>query len=291
MSEPARIAAALRFDPDAKRCLADYDPADRCGFSDKDDAGEKLQADIASLGVLQDMLSAQKRYGILIVLQGIDTAGKDGAIKHVIGGVNPQGVTVTSFREPTTEESLHDYLWRSARVLPERGRIGIFNRSHYENVLVTRVHPELLGDDRVTAETQGDAFWEKRFHDINRFESYLARNRIVTIKCLLHISKEEQRKRLIARLDDSTKQWKFSLSDLAQRSYWDQYSIAFDEMLRGTSTPVAPWYVIPADRKWVARLAIADIIVSVLESLDLAYPPLSEDVRAAIDRTRKDLET
>ncbi len=291
MSEPARIAAALRFDPDAKRRLADYDPAGRCGFSDKDDAEEKLQADIASLGTLQDMLSAQKRYGILIVFQGIDTAGKDGAVKHVIGGVNPQGVSVTSFREPTTEELLHDYLWRSARVLPERGRIGIFNRSHYENVLVTRVHPELLGDDRVTAEAQGDAFWEKRFRDINRFESYLARNRIVTIKCLLHISKEEQRKRLIARLDDPTKQWKFSLSDLAQRSFWDQYATAFDGMLQGTSTPVAPWYVIPADRKWVARLAIADVIVSVLESLDLAYPPLSEDVRAAIDRTRKDLET
>lgn len=290
MNERAHIAAALRFDAASQRNLEHYDPAEHCGFADKADAESKLEADMVSMSALQDILSAQERYGILIVLQGMDTAGKDGAIKHVMSGVNPQGVNVHSFRAPTTEELRHDYLWRCARVLPERGRIGIFNRSHYEDVLVTRVHPELLGDDQASAESEGDEFWEKRYRDINHFERYLARNRIVTIKFFLHLSKEEQRRRLLARLDDPAKQWKFSPSDLSQRPFWEQYAVVYEQMLQATSTEIAPWYVIPADHKWVARLAIADIVIHVLRTLDLAYPPLSDDMRAAIELQRKELE-
>ncbi len=290
MSDRPHIAAELRFDSDSQKDLDHYNPADRCGFAGKTDAQTKLEADVVSMSALQDVLSAQKRYGILIVLQGMDTAGKDGVIKHAMSGLNAQGVSVHSFQAPSTEELRHDYLWRCARVLPERGRIGIFNRSYYEDVLVTRVHPALLGDDRVAAESNGDEFWEKRYHDINRFEGYLARNRIVTIKCFLHLSKEEQRSRLVERLDNPAKQWKFSPADRAERPFWNEYAGAYDRMLRATSTAIAPWYVIPADRKWVARLAIADIVVHVLSTLDLAYPPLSDDVRAAIARAREELE-
>jgi len=290
MSPRAHIADALRFDADAHRKLAHYDPADRCGFSEKADAQEKLEADLASLTGLQDILFAQRRHGILVVLQGMDTAGKDSAIKHVMSGVNPQGVSVNSFQAPSTEELRHDYLWRCARVLPERGRIGIFNRSYYEDVLVTRVHPELLGDDQPAAESQGHEFWEKRYRDINRFEQYLARNRIVTIKFFLHLSKDEQRERLLARFNDPAKQWKLAPSDLAQRPFWDEYTKVYEEMLRATSTKTAPWYVIPADRKWVAHLTIADIVVHVMRELDLRYPPLSEELRADLERQRKELE-
>ena len=216
------------------------------------------------------------------------SAGKDGAIKHVMSGVNPEGVSVHSFRAPAGEELRHDYLWRCARVLPEHGRIGIFNRSYYEEVLIKRVHPELLGDDRAAAE-DGD-FWEARYRDINHFEQYLVRNRIFVLKLFLHLSKEEQRKRFLARIDDPTKQWKFSPADLSERRFWDQYVKAYEAMLRATSTTIAPWYVIPADHKWVARLTIADIVVHMLRSLDLTYPPLADDVRAAIERQRKELE-
>ncbi len=284
------IENALRYNVANTEGLANFDPSDRCGFRDKVDAEDKLQADILQMSTLQDILSAQKRYGILIILQGMDSAGKDGAIKHVMSGVDAQAVSVHSFRQPTVEESSHDYLWRCARVLPERGRIGIFNRSHYEDVLIPRVHPKLLGADEATAKKMGKAFWEERYHDINHFEEYLLRNRIIPIKFFLHLSKDEQRKRLLSRLDDPKKQWKFSLGDLAQRPFWDDYVHAYQDMLNATSTKSNPWYVIPADHKWAARLAIADIVVHVLRSLDLSYPPLADDVRAAIDQQRAALK-
>ncbi len=279
-----RVAATLRFDPRLR--LENYDTANTCGFADKEQAEEKLASDITSMIELQEMLVAQKHYGILIVLQGMDSAGKDSAIKHVMNGVNQQGVSVHSFQVPTVEESRHDYLWRCSRVLPERGRIVIFNRSHYEDVLVTRVHPELLGEFQERAHEQGDRFWIKRYRDINRFESYLARNRIITIKFFLHISKDEQRTRLKARLNDPTKQWKFSAADLTQRAAWTEYAHAYEQMLQATSTKHAPWYVVPADRKWLTHLAIADIIVDRMRALDLAYPQLSRETLAAIDQQR-----
>ncbi len=284
------IENALRYDRAKPGGLSHFDPAHRCGFLDKVDAEEKLLADISEMAALQDMLSAQKRYGLLLILQGMDSAGKDGVIKHVMSGVNAQAVSVHSFRQPSVEEASHDYLWRCARVLPERGRIGIFNRSHYEDVLITRVHQNLLGDDQDVAKKMGKAFWEDRYRDINHFEEYLLRNRIIPIKCFLHLSNDEQRKRLLSRLDDPKKQWKFSLGDLSQRPFWDDYVVAYEEMLNATSTKSIPWYVIPADHKWVARLAIADIVVHVLRSLDLAYPPLADEIRAAIDQQRAALK-
>lgn len=280
----AQVAETFRFDPHL--ALEKYDPAETLGFTDKAETQVKLASDITSMIKLQEMLVAQKHYGILIVLQGMDSAGKDSAIKHVMNGVNQQGVSVHSFQVPTVEESRHDYLWRCARVLPERGRIVIFNRSHYEDVLVTRVHPEMLGDFQERALEQGDRFWNKRYRDINRFESYLARNRIITIKFFLHISIDEQRSRLEARLNDPTKQWKFSAADLTQRASWTEYAHAYEQMLQATSTKNAPWYVIPADRKWFTHLAIADIVVDRMQALDLAYPQLSDETRATIEQQR-----
>jgi PPK2 family polyphosphate:nucleotide phosphotransferase len=220
----------------------------------------------------------------------MDTAGKDGVVKHVMTGVNPAGVDVHSFKKPSVEEARHDYLWRTSQKLPARGEIAIFNRSYFENVLVTRVHPELLGDFQQEASERGDEFWQERFDDINAAERYLAHNDIVVIKLFLHVSKDEQKRRLESRLDDSSKQWKFSSADLQERGFWDDYVSAYEAMLSRTSTSHAPWYVIPADRKWYARLAVAAIIVRHLENLDPQYPTLSPQMQAELARAKAAIE-
>ncbi|HME81758.1 MAG TPA: polyphosphate kinase 2 family protein [Candidatus Eremiobacteraceae bacterium] len=279
---------SLVWTPGKRSRLRDVDPADTNGYAGKHEARDKLRADIKKLSKLQDVLSAGAEHGILIIFQGMDSAGKDSAVKHVMSGVNPQGIDVHSFRQPTEEERRHDYLWRCARVLPERGRMGIFNRSYFEEVLIVRVHPELLGP-RLAAGASS-AFWKRRYRDINGFERYLVDNRIHVLKFFLYISKEEQAKRLLARLERPDKYWKFSAADLQQRKYWPAYMKAYEDMLNATSTPWAPWNVIPADHKWFAHVAIADIIVRELRSLKLAYPSLPSGLRKALRAAKRKLE-
>jgi PPK2 family polyphosphate:nucleotide phosphotransferase len=257
-----------------------FDPADRCGFGGKHEAEQKLKDDIRELESLQSVLAAQTRYGVLIVFQGMDTAGKDGAVKHVMSGVNPAGVDVYPFKAPSEEEKRHDFLWRSSKVLPERGRIAIFNRSYYEDVVVTRVHPEFLGPFESAASTE--SFWENRFDAIRSFEKHLTNEGTVILKFFLHLSKEEQARRLKARMDDPEKQWKVSLGDLAERTHWDDYMRAYERALEATSSQEAPWYVIPADEKFVAHVVIAGAIVKRLRALDLHYPALAPEIAAKL---------
>ena len=271
--------------------LADIDPKKTYEFEDKSDAKSKLERDIERLGELQDVFAAASSCAILIVLQGMDSSGKDGAIKHVMSGINPQGVSVFSFKKPSDEELRHDFLWRSERVLPERGRFGIFNRSYYEEVLVVRVHPDFLGAEGIHSDGKGKSIWSERYADINAFEAHLVRNGTHVLKFFLHISKEEQKRRLLARLDDPTKTWKFSFSDAREREYWDAYMSAYENMLAATSTEWAPWYVIPSDRKWFTRVAVADVLVDKLESLDLRYPTSDRKQQGVLDTIRKQLET
>ncbi|WP_336514352.1 polyphosphate kinase 2 family protein [Pollutibacter soli] len=255
-----------------------------------------LKLGIQKLSELQDVLYAENKYRVLIVLQAMDAAGKDGAIKHVMSGLNPQGVKVHSFKTPSTNELDHDYLWRHELVLPARGEIGIFNRSHYENVLVTRVHPEFILNENIpginSVQDIDDEFWERRMNQINRFEKNLQENGMVIMKFFLHLSKKEQKKRFIERIDDKTKNWKFSASDLHERVLWDKYMGAYEKMLTATSTKKAPWYVIPADDKWFSRLAIAAVIYRTLEKLDMKYPQLNakqmEDLKLAKEALMKE---
>jgi PPK2 family polyphosphate:nucleotide phosphotransferase len=276
--------------PSATVRLGDFDPGETPGFASKSESAKKLASDVEALAGLQDRLIAQGKYGVLVVLQGMDTAGKDGVVKHVMTGVNPAGVHVHSFKKPSVEEARHDYLWRTSIQLPARGEIAIFNRSYFENVLVTRVHPELLGDFQEEATERGDEFWQERYSDINAAERYLAHNDIIVIKLFLHVSKDEQKRRLESRLDDPSKQWKFSAADLQERGFWDAYVSAYEAMLSQTSTPHAPWYVIPADRKWYARLAVAAIIVRHLENLDPQYPTLSAQMQTDLARAKAAIE-
>jgi PPK2 family polyphosphate:nucleotide phosphotransferase len=270
--------------------LQSIDTSSTGSYRDKDDAGQKLERDIVRLSDLQSEFTASGRAALLVIFQGMDSAGKDGAITHVMSGVNPQGVQVTSFKQPSTEELRHDYMWRCVKALPERGRIGIFNRSYYEDVLVTRVHRELLGDALPKGRTAQDRFWQHRYDDINAFERYLLRNGTHIVKFFLHISKAEQRQRLLARLKDRRKQWKFSLTDVQQRTYWKQYRAAYASMLGATSTSGAPWYVIPSDHKWFTRIVVADIVVDRMKSLHLSYPRLAPDLRSRLHALRVELE-
>ena len=274
--------------PGAGIQLSRVDPRNTFEFAGKSDAGKKLKSDIARLTELQDVFAAARTHALLIVLQGMDSAGKDGAIKHVMSGVNPQGIDVFSFKTPTAEEEGHDFLWRCSRVLPERGRFGIFNRSYYEEVVIVRVHHELLALESAAPEAD---MWAERFEDINAFERHLVRNGTVVLKFFLHISKDEQRKRLLKRLDDPDKNWKFSPNDVKERQYWDRYQAAYEKAINATSTEWAPWYVIPADRKWFARGAIADIIVTKLSALGLKYPRIEGDAAAVLAQVRQQLET
>jgi PPK2 family polyphosphate:nucleotide phosphotransferase len=256
-----------------------------------------IARDIERLAKLQERLYAQHKWALLVVLQGMDTAGKDGVIKHVMRGINPLGCEVHAFKAPNSEDLDHDFLWRAAIRLPARGDVGVFNRSYYEEVVVVRVHPEMLTHQKLPAKLVGKDIWKERFEDIHAFERHLTRNGIVILKFFLHISKEEQRRRLLARLDDPAKQWKFSMNDIAERKLWDEYMSAYEHAIRATGNPGAPWYVVPADHKWFARLIVARAMLEALENLDLDYPKTEEPtllkVRASLaadrrgDHTRK----
>ena len=282
----------FRVEPDQKFRLKDRDPADTAGFKSKKEANAKeRQAEgIERLRELQERLYAYDRWALLLIFQAMDAAGKDSTIEHVMSGVNPQGCQVYSFKQPSAEELDHDYLWRTNRCLPERGRIGVFNRSYYEEVLVVRVHKGILAAEKLPVELVDADIWKQRFKDINAFERYLAQNGTALVKFFLHVSKEEQRRRFLARLDEPQKNWKFSLSDVKEREHWDEYMAAYEDMLERTSTEHAPWYVIPADHKWFMRMAVADIVVSTLEKLKPEYPTITEEKRRELEAARKALE-
>jgi PPK2 family polyphosphate:nucleotide phosphotransferase len=256
----------------------------------KDKAQSFLKRNLEELAEAQELLWASNSYSILVVLQAMDAAGKDGIVEHVMSGVNPQGCQVYSFKRPSDEELDHNFLWRCMRVLPERGRIGIFNRSYYEEVLVVKVHPAFLDRQKLPPGTRGQSFWKERYEDINSFEKHLVRNGTVILKFFLNISKEEQRKRFLARLEDPRKQWKFSTADLEERGYWDKYMEAYEAAFRATSTEYAPWYVIPANHKWIARAAVASILTDTIRSMNPEYPKINEDQRKALAQAKKKLE-
>jgi PPK2 family polyphosphate:nucleotide phosphotransferase len=275
--------------------LKDYDPGwagdpKHSKVERKEFAETVLSQDVSALAEAQERLYVADRWSILIILQAMDAAGKDGTIKHVMSGVNPQGCQVYSFKQPSAEELDHNFLWRYTKALPERGRIGIFNRSYYEEVLVLRVHPELVAAQRVPEVNVDGDFWNERYADINAFERHLTRNGTVVLKFFLHISKEEQRKRLLKRLNDPTKYWKFSAADIAERAFWDEYLKAFEKAISATSTKFAPWHIIPADHKWVSRALVARTVTNAIKSLDLQYPEVTDAKRAAIDEARRQLE-
>ena len=265
--------------------LKRHDPADTRSIK-KETAKELLAAGISKLAGLQERLYAQDRWGVLLVFQAMDAAGKDGAIKHVMSGVNPQGCQVHAFKQPSHEELDHDFLWRVAKALPERGRIGIFNRSHYEEVLVVRVHPEYLERQHLPKAVVGKDIWDERFKSIRKFEQHLARNGVLILKFFLHVSKEEQRERFLARLEEPAKRWKFEMGDVAERKLWDRYMHAYEEAIRHTSREEAPWYVIPADNKWFARLVIAEAMVDAMEGLDLEFPKVDGSALKELERVR-----
>jgi PPK2 family polyphosphate:nucleotide phosphotransferase len=271
--------------------LKDIDPGDTLdlGSEDKPRAKEALVMGVEALAELQDMLYAQDSWAVLLIFQAMDAAGKDGTIKHVMSGVNPQGCQVTSFKSPSPEDLDHDYLWRCVKNLPPRGHIGIFNRSYYEETLVVRVHPELLERQKIPPELVTKDIWKERFKDIRGFERYLTRNGVVIRKFFLHVSKKEQKKRFLARLDDPEKNWKFSASDLKERGFWDDYQDAYEDMIRHTATEDAPWYVVPADNKWFTRVVVAAAVVSTLGSLDLAYPKVGPDKLKELAAARRAL--
>jgi PPK2 family polyphosphate:nucleotide phosphotransferase len=284
--------APFLVSPGKKIRLKDYDPAFTSGFKNKVEARDALLEDVSGLAEAQDVLWAAKEHSVIILFQAMDAAGKDGTIKHVMSGVNPQGVYVRSFKAPNSEELLHPYLWRPMRALPARGEIAIFNRSYYEEVLVVRVHPEYLAAQSIPHDLRKDLkqLWKVRYDQINQFEAMLARNNILLLKFFLNVSKSEQRKRFMDRLNDSEKNWKFSQADLKERGHWDEYQVAYEDMLNATSTDSAPWHVIPADKKWFARACVADIITSNIEKLGLQYPTLPESERAALAEARQKLE-
>jgi PPK2 family polyphosphate:nucleotide phosphotransferase len=256
----------------------------------KERAREILDKNLEDLAEAQELLYADNRYALLIVLQAMDAAGKDGTIKHVMSGVNPQGCQVFSFKKPSAEELNHNFLWRYMIRLPERGRIGIFNRSYYEDVLVVKVHPELLDPQKLPPGKRGKSFWEARYEDINAFELHLVRNGTVVLKFFLHVSKEEQKRRFLARLDLPEKNWKFSTSDLPEREFWGDYMDAYEDALGATTTEEAPWYVVPADNKWITRAVVADVITTAIRSLDLRFPEVTEEKRKFLAEARNQLE-
>jgi PPK2 family polyphosphate:nucleotide phosphotransferase len=280
----------LRVPPDAKVTLSkDYDPGFRAGWLKKKDGKQQLKLTVEMLAEYQQRLAAEERRGVLVVLQGIDAAGKDGTIRHVMSGVNPQGVSVHSFKVPSSEELSHDFLWRYGRRVPARGQITIFNRSHYEEVLVVRVHPELLEPQRLPSSLRLGDLWGRRYQEINQWERYLADNGFTIVKLFLNLSREEQRIRFLKRIDRPEKNWKFSASDARERAYWNDYQRAFSQMLSHTSTERAPWYVIPADHKWFARIAVGSVLAHALVELDPQYPTVTRKEKRALKEARADL--
>jgi PPK2 family polyphosphate:nucleotide phosphotransferase len=285
LAKPFRVSDGKGFR------LKDIDPGDTLDLQsdDKPRAKEALAAGIEALTELQDMLYAQDRWAVLLIFQAMDAAGKDGAIKHVMSGINPQGCQVYSFKAPTSEDLDHDYLWRCMKCLPERGRIGIFNRSYYEETLVVRVHPAYLKAQKLPPELVSDNIWDQRFKEMRRFERYLANNGVLIRKFFLHVSKREQKKRFLARLDDPDKNWKFSANDSKERQYWDDYMEAYEETIRNTATDCAPWFVVPADNKWFTRLVVGAAVIDGLASLELEYPKVDEDKLKELEAARRAL--
>ena len=269
-----KFSKPFRVDNGKKFRLKDHDPGDTLDFTEKDKprAKEALATGVQALSALQDKLYAQDQWAVLLIFQAMDAAGKDGVIKHVMSGVNPQGCEVHSFKAPTIEELDHDYLWRCSKRVPERGRIGIFNRSYYEEVLVVRVHPQILQKQKVPRELLNKRVWDERHEDIKSFERYLGRNGVIVRKFFLNVSKEEQKKRFLERIDNPEKNWKFSTTDSHERKFWKDYQSAYEDMIRATATEEAPWYIVPADHKWFSRLVVAAAVIDALASLDLAYP-------------------
>jgi len=284
------LVRRYRIDKPDKFRLAKFDPTDTGGLAiDKQDAKKMLAEGIDRLSDLQERLYAQDRWAVLAIFQGMDAAGKDSAIKHVMSGINPQGCAVHSFKKPSEDELDHDFLWRATRSLPERGRIGIFNRSYYEEVLVVRVHKELLANQKLPASLIGKNVWKHRFKDIRAHERYLARNGMLILKFHLRLSKEEQKRRFLERIDTPSKNWKFSMGDVAERERWDDYMAAYEDMIRHTSRPHAPWYVIPADNKWFSRIIIAAAMVEAIDKLDLKFPPIDDAARGELKKARQAL--
>jgi len=281
--DPYRVTDGERFR------LKDFDPCDTGKLHSKEAAAEMLDDGVKLLSRMQEKLYAQDRWSLLIVMQAMDAAGKDGAIKHVMSGVNPQGCDVHSFKAPSPEELDHDYLWRAHKAVPERGKIGIFNRSYYEEVLVVRVHEHLLAAQKIPESLIAKNIWEERFEDIRRFERYLTRNGVVVVKFFLHLSRKEQKKRFLERLDDSKKNWKFSMADVKERGFWKDYQAAYDEMIRNTATRHAPWYVVPADNKWYTRLVVASAIIDTLDGLNLRFPDADAEVKKELQKVRAGL--
>jgi PPK2 family polyphosphate:nucleotide phosphotransferase len=285
----AKIAKTYRVDSGKRFRLKDFDPADTGHWKSKDHAAEALEEGIRRTAELQDKLYAQNSWALLLIFQAMDAAGKDGAIKHVMSGVNPQGCQVYSFKAPSEVELQHDFLWRTTRDLPERGKIGIFNRSYYEEVLVVRVHPEILKNQHTPPSLVKKNLWEERFEDIRCFERHMARGGTVIQKFFLHVSKKEQKARFLARLDEPEKNWKFSGSDVKERAYWDAYQEAYEDMIRNTASEHSPWYVVPADNKWFMRLVVSSVVVDTLESLDLSYPKVDGAKRNELVAAKKTL--
>ena len=285
----ARLAEPYRITDGDKFRLKDFDPTDTGKLHSKENATELLEQGIELLSRMQEKLYAQDRWALLIVMQAMDAAGKDGAIKHVMSGINPQGCDVHSFKAPSVEELDHDYLWRAHKALPERGKIGIFNRSYYEEVLVVRVHQQILANQKLPEPLVTKEIWEERFEDIRRFERYLTRNGVVLVKFFLNVSRKEQKKRFLERLDDSKKNWKFSMADVKERGCWKDYQAAYDDAIRNTATKYAPWYVVPADNKWYTRLIVASAIIEALDRLDLRFPDADEEVKRELQKVRAGL--
>jgi PPK2 family polyphosphate:nucleotide phosphotransferase len=284
------LAGQLRVAPGATVHLGrDFDPSFTAGWHKRDSA-DTLARNVKLLSDYQDRLAAEATRGVLVVLQGIDASGKDGTVRHVMSGVNPQGVAVHSFKVPSADEQTHDFLWRYTRQLPGRGQIGIFNRSHYEEVLVLRVHPELLEAEHLPGPVRSDEMWRRRYRDINEWERHLVENGFAIVKLFLNLSKEQQRTRFMKRIDLAEKNWKFSAADVKEREYWDDYQVAFSQMLTHTSTDHAPWHVIPADRKWFARIAVSAVINTTLADLNPQYPTISDEDREALAVAREHLE-
>jgi PPK2 family polyphosphate:nucleotide phosphotransferase len=291
IKESRNLAKPYRVTDGAKFRLKDWDPGDTMGFQseDKPRAKEALQNGVLALAELQDMLYAHDKWAVLVILQAMDAAGKDGAIKHVMSGVNPQGCQVFSFKAPSAEELDHDYLWRYMKCLPNRGHIGIFNRSYYEEVLVVRVHPAILEGQKIPPSLTSKRIWEERFEDIRSFERYLSRNGVAIVKFFLNVSKEEQKRRFLERADTPEKNWKFSASDMAEREFWDDYQEAFEDLIRNTATKESPWYIVPADTKWFSRVVVAAGVIDTLSNLGLAYPHVDKAKLAEIAKARKAL--
>lgn len=292
-----KLIEKLRVTPGKSFRLKDYDTGwaqsealKETGKAEvREQARELLEKNLADLSEMQERLYADDRFSLLLIFQAMDAAGKDGTIKHVMSGVNPQGCQVFSFKQPSQEELDHNFLWRHMRRLPERGRIGIYNRSYYEDVLIVKVHPEILDSQKLPPGKRGKSFWKARYEDINAFERHLSRNGTVILKFFLNVSKEEQKKRFLERLERPEKHWKFSPSDVAERRYWDDYMEAYEDAISETSTEWAPWYVVPADQKWATRTIVADIISTTLDSMHLQYPTLSAEQTAALEDARKGL--